>query len=261
MNPLSPCAAMVALERVRHPADGSEVSIFDSWSSACVHLQRHVLTAPECHAWAVVVPEMADLFDPDDARGRWSLAQRTLEFDGGPIVTIYGLFCRTVRAASADAVRLGWSVTAEGVTVALGTDGLLMVFASPPKRTVLETAFFPGQGDPASVVSAAGWAEPRPDSHSPRTGGMRSGRRGSKAGPGRDQAMHERQTGWSSSQKLYYGVFRPAVQFIRSQYHRGLDARGRRRLNDYGLLKDVLPRMSQLKYDTWLNLRDPAHRS
>lgn len=261
MNPLPPCAAPMTLERVRHPAEGAEVSIFEDWPSACVHLQRHLLTAPECHAWALVVPEMADLFDPNDARARWALAQRALEFDGGPIVTIYGLFCRAVRASSADAVRLGWSVSDDGVTVAVGTDGLLMVFRTLPKRTVLKTAFLPGQGDPAAVVSAAGWAEPRPDSHSPRTGGMRSGRRGSEAGPGRDQAMHERQTRWSSSQKLYYGVFRPAVQFIRSQYHRGLDARGRRRLNDYGLLKDVLPRMSQLKFDTWLKLRDPARRS
>ena len=156
--------------------------------------------------------------------------------------------------ASGDAARLGWKNWRGGVTIALGTEGILMVIAN-----TLKTAFLPGQGDPEAVVSAAESGGPRSDSPTPRTRGMRSGRGGVPGWTREDRDRWHRQSDWSESQRLYYGVFRPAVQLIRSQYHRGLDVPGRR-LSDYGLLKAVLPPMSRLKYHDWLELRETAQR-
>jgi hypothetical protein len=255
MSLLRQSTGPLTIERMPHPDGRAEVPIFDDWQSACVHLQRHLLTAPECHAWAMVDPEIAAVVDLDDFRARWSWAQEGIATRGASLQGLYERFCRAVRRASGDAARLGWKTSHGGVMIALGTEGILMVIA-----TTLKTAFLPGQGDPAAVVSAAESGGPRPDSPVPKARGMRSGRGGS-AGPDsrRDRERRDRQADWSESQRLYYGVFRPSVQFIRSQYHRGLDVRGRR-LSDYGLLKPVLPPLSRLKYHDWLELRETAQR-
>jgi hypothetical protein len=121
----------------------------------------------------------------------------------------------------------------------------------------LNMAFLPGQGDPIAASHSRGLDQSREDTEPPRARGMRSGHSVSAAAQEEQQRERERSwMSWSEPQRLYYRVFRPAVQFIRSQYQRDLEARGRQRLSDYGLVKKNLPMMSRLKYQHWLKLRE-----
>jgi hypothetical protein len=180
-----------------------------------------------------------------------------VETHGAEGQALYDRYCGAVEDAGQDATRLAWHVTSGRVTIALGTSGVLMVIESS-----LKTAFLPGQGDPSIVDSCQGWDQPRPDSRNPRLRGMRSGctvERATSAG-GRGHPRDRGSQDWTEAQKLYYGVFRPAVQFLRSRYHLDLDVRGQRRLSEYGLLKDVLPPMSCMKYEHWVALREKGRQ-
>jgi hypothetical protein len=250
--------AQMVLRTMPHP-DGSSrrIWIYEDWLSACTHLQRHLLTAPECQAWALVIPCLEEIVPLDDTDGRWRYYRRFLDTNGVEGQALYDRYCGAVENAGEDATRLAWHVTSGRATVALGTSGVLMVIESS-----LKTAFLPGQGDPSIVDSCRGQDQPRHDRRDPRTRGMRSGRtigRGTSAGDSGDG--HDRGSlKWTETQKLYYGAFRPAVQFVRSRYYLDLDVRGQRRLGEYGLLKDVLPPMSCLKYEHWMTLREKGRQ-
>jgi hypothetical protein len=255
MGPRSEQPSQLSLRSMRHPADpGLPVSIFGNWQSACEHLQSHLLTEPECRSWVLVIPELEEMIDLQDPDARRAYHQRAVQTRGIAAQGLYDVLCRSIQDASREASRLKWFVSEGAVTVALGTTGILMVV-----MTELKTAFLPGQGDPESVRKQQEQGGPRPDDTATRGPGMRPGRRGSRDEPGRQQRSQQaRSEDWTDSQRLFYAVFRPAVQFIRARYRYELDARGQARRGDYGLLKDVLPPMSQLKYDHWLILRREA---
>src|SRR5262249_39076170 len=159
----------MVLRTMPHP-DGSSgrIAIYEDWHSACVHLQRHLLTAPECAGWGLVIPGLDEVVDLGDADRRWRYFQRTLKTQGVEGQALYDRFCEAVEGAGRDATRLAWYVTSGRVTLALGTSGVLMVI-----ETALKTAFLPGQGDPAVVNSGRGRDQARPDSSRPRSMGMR----------------------------------------------------------------------------------------
>lgn len=251
--PLRPVGRLT-METMPHPRGGEDVPIFGDWRSACDHIQRHLLTAPECHAWALVAPDLTEVIDLDDDRARWSLSRRATDGLDESLPILYELYCRAVHTASRDASQLGWIAARRSVTIALGIDGILLVIES-----VLKTAFLPAQADPAVVASVEESGGPRSDSPSARIRGMRSGRAKNGLDPARVPVWQDRRSTWSRARRIYYEVFRPAVQFIRNQYHDGRDVRGRC-LNDYGRLKDVLPPMSRLKFDDWQELRDSARQ-
>jgi hypothetical protein len=240
-----------------HPADPARtVRIFDTWELACDHLQSHLLTEPECRAWALVIPEIRDLVELEEPESRWAYYQRAKLTEGGAAQKLYDAFSQSVRTAAGEAHRLRWfasrpASSAKTVTVALGTAGILMVV-----ETWLVTAFLPGQGDPQAVREQQERGGIRKDVADSARPGIRSGRSG-RTGPKDhgERARLTRQGSWSESEKLYYLVFKPAVQFIRSQYYDELGSRGEHHRGDYGLLKDVLPRMSQLGYDQWQAVR------
>ncbi len=250
----------LALRWMPHPADPARtVRIFDTWELACDHLQSHLLTEPECRAWALVIPEIRNLVELEEPESRWAYSQKAKQTEGGAAQKLYDAFSQSVRTAAGEAHRLKWfnfrPVSSwKTVTVALGTAGILMVVES-----WLKTAFLPGQGEPQAVREQQEQGGLRRDATARRGRNMRSGRPGLRAAADRDeQDQLLREQNWSDTQKLFYGVFRPAVQFIRSRYHVEIDARGLVRHGDYGLLKDVLPPMSHLKYEDWLALRQRA---
>ncbi|MCS7016419.1 MAG: hypothetical protein NZM42_09935, partial [Gemmatales bacterium] len=59
----------------------------------------------------------------------------------------------------------------------------------------------------------------------------------------------------SPLQRIYFEVFRPALQFIFRQQLTSVRPDGRVERRDYALLKEVLPPRKRMKYDTWLELR------
>jgi len=238
--------------RVPDPANPTrQVEVFGTWHKACEHIRDHLLTAPECHAWLLVVPSLAGELDIDDADVRWQCAEEVLKPNGGFAQPLYDQYAAAIRSSIEDAIRLGWHASDAQATVALGTTGLLTVIEGS-----IRTAFLPGQGDPGATTAAHG-KSPDADSPLPRQRGMRCGRNGQYSGKW-ETCFEDRRTLFearSRDEQVYYLVFRPAVQFIRGRQNRCRDITGNVLPgSDYALLKGVLPPMSRLKLACWLDL-------
>jgi len=143
----------------------------------------------------------------------------------------------------------------ERTTVSFGTSGIVTII----EQTV-RTAFLPGQGSPEATSASQ---DPDQQQGLPRERGMRSGRPGRRDQKTSDrdrQIREQREAAWSRSQRLYYRVFKPAVQSVKQSHHRNRNMYGKLIRGDYALLKDVLPHLSQFKYEDWLALRQRCGR-
>jgi hypothetical protein len=165
------------------------------------------------------------------------------------------VYCEAVSRDAEDGAELQWHRSDNRLTVAFGTSGIVMLI-----EEVLTTAFLPGQGDPR-VTHESQRCEKL--GGLPRERGMRTGRPGRRGGEEveRDRRVRERhEAQWTNGQRLYYRVFRPAVQFVKKCQHRCLDRCGKVIPGDYALIKDVLPARSRLKYTDWVALRHRCGR-
>jgi hypothetical protein len=226
--------------------------MFRDWDAASRHLRDHLLTAPECHAWILVAPIYCSVLDPADPDGRWHFWEQAQATGGATAQALYDVYRNAAAADSADAHTLEWVHEEEGVAVAVGTSGILLVV----EGNTLRTAFLPGQGDPDATCEAR--AAPSPGRGLIRERGMRSGRAtdAHEDWNAREQAAQtRREAAWSENERLYYKVFRPCLQFIKRCHHCHRDMYGRLVRRDYALLKDCLPARNQLKCDAWLALR------
>jgi hypothetical protein len=238
-----------------HPRDSARrVQVFPDLASARAHVRDHLLTAPECEAWALIAPGYAKVIVPGEDRQRLEIARHLEDNPEGAFLPLFEVYCRALAAETADATILGWVAdsAARGVTVMLGTGAVLCLIEDPPSGPVVRTAFIPGTGEPEAVLSAK-----RDDQGNlPRE---RSQRHQGTIASRRSERRKRQERGWedrfSWPERVYYSVFRPAVQFLRKQYLRNRDYQGRIIRHDYAMLKDVLPSCSQLKYESWLAFR------
>jgi hypothetical protein len=182
----------------------------------------------------------------DDEAARQALVEQGMATAGLAVQELFEHYAGAVRQASHDAAVLTWHASEGTVTVGLGTTGVLLLIDGGVART----AFLPGQGDADAVRLAADGGP----ALLPRERGMRPPR-GTARRPREDRRYLRRQESWSATERLYYLVFRPAVQFIRSRYHHYRDASGRLLRCDYALLKPVLPAMSELTLEMWRGRR------
>ncbi len=224
--------------------------LFADWQRAVEHLSDHVLTEPECQGWAIVLADRTLPLQLDDKDARWRYAQQSHQPRGGQAQSLFDLYTDCIRKATDDAHRLGWHGENDNgsVMVGLGTNGVLVLI----EESFVVTAFLPGAGE-ASATREAREQAGMSRSALPRERGMRTRRSG-----GADRELRQqqhRQQNWSHEEQLYYLVFRPAVQFIRSRYHSSRDLTGRLRCCDYALLKDSLPPLSQLRLQNWQQFR------
>lgn len=262
----------IQLQSVPHPdRPRLKVSIYDGPQDAWKHLQNHVLTAPECQAWAVVQPQLLDvidLYDPDACWqfrrqvDRWSAhdtgdeaEDQTKDHAGENVLQpLYDRYAVAVQEAARSAQRLGWHVRHElrRVTVALGLNGVLQVY----KRN-LKTAFLPGHGNAQESIAARREGRLRrdssPDSLAGSMRGMRIGRTPSQRALAREERRRQMRTAEQSTDQKRYHVFRKAVQAIRADNRVALNGDGTAHSTaDYALLKAVLPSMSRLRLADWL---------
>ena len=256
MNVSSDATDRLQLGAVPHPArPGDSAPFFSDWQSALQHLRDHLLTAPECHAWLLVAPGYGEIVDPDNADARWSYVHQAETSAGRAAQPLYDLYRSAVSQDAEDAAGLGWHRSAGPMTVCLGTNGILAII----ERSVT-TAFLPGQGTAETTLASK---EPDRQRGLPRESGMRSGRVGRRDQKTSDrdrQIREQREAAWSRSQRLYYRVFRPAVQFVKQCHHRNRNMYGKLTRSDYALLKDALPHLSQFKYEDWIALRQRCGR-
>jgi hypothetical protein len=223
-----PSAATLQLRAVPHPAQPNEVvCFFADWQTACSHLQNHVLTSPECHAWALVAPQYRQILDPEESDTRWQYCEQARVSHGRTAQPLYDIYCGAVACDAQDAAALTWHRSQGRLTVALGTSGILLLIEG-----VLTTAFLPNQGDPQATRDSQ---QERKDRGLPRERGMRSGRPSHRDG-------------------------QVVAREDRMRAQRGRDMYGRETRGDYALLKDALPHLSQFKYEDWAALRQQCGR-
>jgi hypothetical protein len=243
MQPAVP--AEVIRGTVPHPAQpGTMVAFFADWERACRHLGDHVLTAPECAAWALVLPAMAEHLDLHDANARNSYHQEAQASRGMSAQGLFDHYRQATARAVSEAYVLTWHASAGSTTAALGTAGVLVLI----EGACVVTVYLPGQGSAAAVRESC---EAAPTRLGRERGLMR---RRLDGHPRDNRPREQREARWSAEERLYYRVFRPAVQFLRERYHQSYGLDGMRRF-DGALLKRVLPPMSRLRLPDWQEYR------
>lgn len=252
----------LALRVVPYPGSpDSQLQVFSDWLKAVQHLCDHVLAAPECFAWTLVAPGCLDVLDPTDAEARWRYARRAEETQGADAQPLYEVYNAAILRDMDDAGRLRWRQSSGEITVTLGTCGVLVVTVrTAPARSVVMTAFLPGQGDPELVVGRRGTTLEPPQLRREADESAIRLRRHPFCSARERRARQRRRERQTHEEQLYYDVFKPAAQFIRTRYHAQYDVSGRPHRCDYALLKTVLPRRSQLKFDDWRQCRQQCGR-
>jgi hypothetical protein len=243
MQPVVPCEA--SRGTVPHPGQpGTRVAFFADMERTCSHLGNHLLTAPECAAWSLILPALAEHLDIDDASARDAFYKEALASRGVSAQAVLDLYRQAAECAVSEAYVLSWHASDGRTTVALGTGGVLVII----EGACVVTVYLPGQGS-AEAVRQSHQAGPG------RLGRERGLMRRRLEGHPRDRRLREeREAGRSAEQRLYYHVFRPAVQFLRERYHQSYGLDGMRRF-DGALLKGVLPPMSRLRLLDWQGYR------
>lgn len=260
MQPTNGTSSLV-LTTMRHPARPNEtVWIFQDVLTAWSHVRDHVLTAPECFAWAIINPNYAKLVDVDDADARYDYAAQSDASHGAMAQGLYAIYSAAIKENAEDARILGWfkerGDPRGAVTVAFGTDGVLIVMN--PKTVI--TAFVPGQGDPSAVQMCHQSRFSRGLRRERRIRSQPTDRANTAVSERERRTRENREQRWSREERLYYRVFRPAVQFIRRCHFGERDFNGQESGRDYGLIKDVLPLRSHLRFEGWKSFRRQCGR-
>ncbi len=240
--------------RFPYPQRRATLTVFSSEPSAMAHLRDHLLTAPECNAWGLVLPGLFSLVDLDDSNARWRCWNRLEQKDDTTAQSLYDAYSMAIQAELQEAHRLGWVVRVGLVDAAIGTSGLIVIASFEGESGWVRTAFLGGQGSPEAVRHAK--SMPRG-----ATGLIRESSKPMRSAlhPKEFRAHKARHGNWTTEQRLFYMVFRPAVQFIRAvnrsiSYSRGISSQPSE-VKEYAMLRDKLPNMSQLSFQRWQTLR------
>ena len=233
---------------------------FVNEKTAIQHLIYHVLTPLECHAWHEVLSRQFEVLDESteslDAcfqmRAKLSEHPETALSEEPIAVVIQAYFTEIDRQRSESEI-LGWHATIDNVRVALDTSGVVSIRRLQSSMDGVQSAFLPGYGTVQGTV-ASQITPTDPHARITKRSWMRGDDRARKKDPGQNDIkcrMEQRQS-WSNSQRIYYLVFRSVLKTIRSwqgEHKSGVGLES---------LKQVLPSMSQLKYEQWRYLRTTA---
>lgn len=217
---------MAPLSRAPFPyqVDGPGGEIYPVHGDLAVfaeHLARHALGTDARAALVCAHPELKDI-DPfaSDAAAERFLSHRAHD---AAFETAAAAYTRVVQQALVEAEALDWSVRVDRLTsVHLDSSGLLVVVGGGTVRT----AFFPGV-DRVAIDLA-----------------LRHESRNERA------AREAREHKWSGDERYYYRVFRPALRTVRR-----FPATSVRGDAQYGALKRVLPKLSELELADWQSMR------
>jgi hypothetical protein len=230
---------------------GRLIRFFATPDAAIAHICNHLLTWPECSAWAILLGDRLGAVDVSDADERYRLAKAVVRGERETTQPLYDAYALAASQACDDARKLGWRAESrdDGERVeALGLTGLYVV--SEPGHLV--TAYLPGQArvDERIFESTPTAANPLPREGSLELPDWKAGRRDRQRRHRKAKARE-----WDMPDRLYYELFRPAVRDVRARVCDSFDVLGRRvsRASDLG---KVLPRMSELKPDRWRYLWD-----
>lgn len=254
------------------------------------HLIFHVLSPPESHAWGLVWRGRFDCLSAEPAaektcfrlRNLSGLTDANLETDRPdersglalPVAATSDLaslfqelmhtYQEEIERVQIRSQRLRWMTYRGGEAIHFDPYGIVLICFHRESKPVALTAFIPGATSADGVLRSR---EAPNDTHA-RVGGRSGMRR--RGGPDQGdirQRMNERRSAdWNADQKIFYLVFRPALQFIRRRQPGApvpgvsgdvgipLGARNeprRRGRVEMAEVKAALPPMSQLNYEGW----------
>jgi hypothetical protein len=116
-------------------------SYFVSSKHAWEHVCDHVLTRPEAHDWALVIPGYREIVDPADDAGLRKLAGSfwTAGGLGSEAKRLQDAYIEAIVQAAVDALQMGWWWARQrpgpGVLCGFGLDGVYVVWQSDLIRT------------------------------------------------------------------------------------------------------------------------------
>lgn len=118
---------------------------------ALEHLCDHVLTAPECEAWARILPEFVAWLLTDSER-RFKLARQIWRQPSPPeeVELLLAAYLEEIQLAIEQAQALGWWWPSGEDRVYFGLNGLRVVVG----KDVVRSAYLPGFGDALSTAAA-----------------------------------------------------------------------------------------------------------
>ena len=225
-----------------HPGRrGTKVAFFADTGRALKHLGDHVLTAPECEAWGVIVPELFTHVDLASLAQRQRFCQEACAVGGASAGAVLDLYRAAAEAAVTHAFFLAWHVSEGETTVALGTTGVLVMITG----LAVVTVYIPGQGSAEAVRNDRSAI---PGRLGRERGRMRRWRLPPQvAPPCRPGAP-------PSEEYLYHRVFWPVVQFLKGQYHQAYTLDGQ--VRSHGpLVVRALPPPNELTLSCWQTYR------
>lgn len=123
---------------------GRPIQFFATTEAAIAHICNHLLTAPECKAWAFLLDDQEDLVNASDPDERYRLAKAAVRGDCERVRPLYDRYANAVSRACDDARKLGWRAQGRDEDKrieALGLTGVYVV--CEPSHVV--TAYLPGQ--------------------------------------------------------------------------------------------------------------------
>lgn len=228
---------------------------FTSVADAVRHLLDHLLTAPECVAWASVLTEWAPLLDDTTATPplpeRTSFRQRLTQTTGAAGQPLFDRWIAELDRQARSAASLGWwTLTTDRGRQGLGIHAARLIYASSAAGWCLTTAYLIGQGDPAEVAAARAEQRLR---HERDPGRSRRGRRNPLS------RREQREADWSADERFYYRCFRPALRELRRTAisTAALSAQLREnREQDRQALWQVVSRTQPASCEEWCRLRD-----
>ena len=237
------------LRELRAPNALGAVQGFPTAVEAVCHLCDHVLTAPECHGWNLVLGGWDELFDQADQR--WKYARQATTSDGASAQELYDDYCCAAQRSMDESSATNWWVVDGDTLATFSTNGVLVV-AHLMSEPTIATIFLPGQGHGVLVGrgdSRGTTPLPRECRRRMRSGQHRIGR------PDRADSAE-----WGREERLFFRVFRPAVQFIKRCHFDAMDYQLRRRKHEYALLKKKLPATNGMTFEWWQALREEGGR-
>lgn len=284
------------------------MQVFETFDKLRRHLNDHVLTPPESHAWGVVWRGQFDCLKDTVAASDecyrlrevgWKAIEPGLTRDtaesqattgqGSPATPagdaawfrLSVAYQDEIRKSLGRSQRLNWSKSRGEYSIHFDTCGIVLVCRWQGSKGSIKTAFIPGFSTRAATVrSKREWENPhsRVSPSSLMRGDASSGTRARSQDNHltiRERLAQQHAAKWDAEERLFYLVFRPAVQAVRSRQAPGIESFARGSADTdagealgfssgvdmrltIGDLKAVLPKQSELKMESWKRLMAEA---
>ena len=235
---------ILKLRSVDVPCSEETTQAFIDWRKAVEHMIKYLLTDPERKAWRIADPRLMQIVDLDHENVCWRYGQQAMKSCGTSATALYVAYCDNMDRTGRAATRLEWCCNGADPDTRVGFDerGVLIIV-----QRCVRTCFIPGA-----------WNER--DKSTWRNVRRRSGRNRSSRAEERERRREEKRgNAWSQEERIYYRVFRPALQEIRRQHiNHDIDPDDDVHPRDWAGLKETLKEEGMISFARWQEIRNRA---